>query len=114
MARNESLAQGELTDTMYYILITLLQPMHGYVIMQTIEEMTEGSLKIGPASMYTTLKKLKTNELIVEKVSENNKKIYQISDEGKELLQKEVARREVMVQHGIKALEGRNNEKKID
>ncbi|SDO45058.1 PadR family transcriptional regulator [Alkalicoccus daliensis] len=114
MARNESLKQGELTDTMYYILITLLQPMHGYAIMQAIEKMTNGTLKIGPASMYTTLKKLKTKELIVEKLEENNKKVYLISNYGKTVLQKEVVRREMMVQHGKIALEGNINEEKME
>ena len=58
MGRNVSLEMGELTDTAYYILLSLVDAKHGYLIMQTIEEMTEQRFSIGPASMYTTIKKL--------------------------------------------------------
>ena len=64
MGRNVSLEMGELTDTAYYILLSLVDAKHGYLIMQTIEEMTEQRFSIGPASMYTTIKKLLAAELI--------------------------------------------------
>ena len=40
MPRNSSLSEGQLTDSEYYILLTLLRPMHGYGIMQYIEKLT--------------------------------------------------------------------------
>ena len=48
----------QLTDSMFYILTALTKPRHGYAIMNLIEETTDGTISIGPASMYTIIKKL--------------------------------------------------------
>lgn len=41
-----------LTEATYYILLSLVKPMHGYGIMQMVEEMTNGEVKLGP-ELYT-------------------------------------------------------------
>src|SRR5690625_6709141 len=48
----------QLTDSMFYIMAALTKPRHGYAIMNLIEETTKGVITIGPASMYTIIKKL--------------------------------------------------------
>jgi DNA-binding PadR family transcriptional regulator len=98
MARNDSLEMGELTDTSYYILLSLIDAKHGYLIMKNIETMTEGSFSIGPASMYTSIQKLLSAELIQLIETENKKrKTYVATENGIELLKKEVQRRREMV-----------------
>ncbi|TDL34218.1 PadR family transcriptional regulator [Jeotgalibacillus sp. S-D1] len=100
MARNDSLETGELTDTSYYILLSLMEPRHGYLIMKNIEEMTKNQMKIGPASMYTTIKKLLSAGLIEQFGEEIDKrKTYIATDQGVSLLKKDVLRREEMVRH---------------
>jgi len=100
MARNDALKMGELTDSAYYILLSLLEAKHGYLIMKTIEEVTEGRIAIGPASLYTTLKKLLTAEYIEALGDEGGqRKTYITTDKGIELLKKEVQRRREMVSH---------------
>lgn len=47
-----------LTDSTYLILLALLKPKHGYLIMKQIHELSQGTFEIGPATMYTILKKL--------------------------------------------------------
>ena len=69
-----------LTPQMYYVLLVLHQPMHGYEIMNKITEITHGEVTVGAGSLYTLLK------------VENNKKIYQITNLGKKKLQKEKER----------------------
>ncbi|MBM7616118.1 PadR family transcriptional regulator [Alkaliphilus hydrothermalis] len=103
MPRNDSLETGELTDTAYYILLTLIEANHGYLIMKSIEELTDSKFSIGPASMYTTIKKLLSVGLIrlVEDHSDN-RKTYITTDKGIELLKKEVQRRKDMVSHAEK------------
>ncbi|WP_406541714.1 PadR family transcriptional regulator [Clostridium ljungdahlii] len=64
MARNNSLEMGELTDAYYYILLSLIKPKHGYLIMKSVEKMSEGKFSIGPASLYTSIKKLLDAKLI--------------------------------------------------
>lgn len=51
MAKSGSLEMGELTNTAFYILLSLLEEKHGYLIMKPIEELTEGQFLIGPASL---------------------------------------------------------------
>ncbi|WP_042454392.1 PadR family transcriptional regulator [Neobacillus dielmonensis] len=100
MPRNDSLEMGELTDTAYYILLSLVEAKHGYLIMKFIEDLTDHQFTIGPASMYTTIKKLLSSELIQLCADEDEKrKTYIATDKGMELLKKEVERRRIMVQH---------------
>ena len=105
MARAKSLNTGELTDTMYYILLNLIKPSHGYMIMQNVEALTHNKFSIGPGSLYTTLKKLLDEDLIkMIKDQEDNKKTYVITDKGLRMLQEEVARKQDMVSHAEKIL----------
>ncbi|WP_029270973.1 PadR family transcriptional regulator [Virgibacillus alimentarius] len=93
----------ELTDTPFYILVSLMEAKHGYFIMKSIETMTNGNFIVGPASMYTTIQKLLSAELI-ELVDEGDrrKKTYITTKKGVQLLKKEVKRRQEMVRHAEK------------
>ncbi|MGK3722652.1 PadR family transcriptional regulator [Priestia megaterium] len=105
MPRNDSLEMGELTDTSYYILLSLVEAKHGYLIMKTIEGMTNNQFSIGPASMYTTIKKLLAAKLIALCDEGNEKKkTYVATDKGIDLLKKEVQRRKVMIRHAEEIL----------
>jgi len=104
MPRSDSLKVGELTDTSYYILLSLVDANHGYMIMKTIEEMTNNQFSIGSASMYTTIKKLLNAELITLCDEVNKKKIYLATEKGIELLGKEVQRRKKMIKYAEKIL----------
>ena len=100
MARNKTLSTGELTDTTFYILLNLVNPSHGYMIMQNVEKLTGNSFSIGPGSLYTTLKKLLDEELIAMiKDQEENKKTYVITNKGLSMLKEEVKRKKEMVYH---------------
>ncbi|MBY0755307.1 PadR family transcriptional regulator [Clostridium sardiniense] len=105
MARKKALEEDILTDSTYYILLTLVRPMHGYGIMQEIKELSNNKIDIGPASLYTILKKLQDGELI--KLLDDNgdrRKTYILTDKGKELIKKDIERRRLMVSYGEKAL----------
>ncbi|OIJ15175.1 PadR family transcriptional regulator [Anaerobacillus arseniciselenatis] len=101
MARSDALKSGELTDSAYYILMSLLEARHGYLIMKWIEEITDGQLSVGPASLYTTLKKLLDGEFIEELsgADDGKRKTYVTTEKGLTLLKKEVERRRDMVLH---------------
>ncbi|SHE93938.1 DNA-binding transcriptional regulator, PadR family [Seinonella peptonophila] len=105
MPRFDSLEAGALTDISYYILLSLIEAKHGYLIMKTIDQMTDHQFTIGPASMYTTIKKLLAAKLISEigGTGDRNKKTYVTTKKGLELLQKDVERRRKMVEHAEKA-----------
>ncbi|WP_394556448.1 PadR family transcriptional regulator [Priestia aryabhattai] len=107
MPRNDSLETGELTDTSYYILVSLIEAKHGYLIMKTIEDMTNQQFSIGPASMYTTIKKLLAAELIMlYGESKDKKKTYVATEKGIHFLKKEIQRRKEMIKHAEDILGG--------
>lgn len=93
-----------LTDSTYLILLALLKPQHGYAIMKEITVLTDGNVEIGPASMYTILKKLVKSEWIQLEENLDRKKIYQITPQGIDVLKKEVQRRKIFYQAGEKML----------
>ncbi|MGX7162537.1 PadR family transcriptional regulator [Enterococcus massiliensis] len=108
--------EESLTDSTYLILLALLKPQHGYAIMKEISELTNGAFEIGPASMYTILKKLQKNQLILLEESSDRKKIYQITEKGIKSLKHEVERRRLFYEAGVGLLakiEGEPNEKKV-
>ena len=95
-----------MTDSTYLILLSLLEPRHGYAIMKGISDMTHDSVSIGPASMYTILKKLEKKGDIRLKEDKDRKKIYIITDQGKADLIKEVERRRMFYEAGRSLLNG--------
>lgn len=105
MARGKALDDDILTDSTYYILISLIKPTHGYAIMQEVQESSQGEMVIGPASLYTILKKLQNAALIEPyQVDEDRKKTYILTKKGIEVLEKDIKRRMNMVEVGQKAL----------
>ena len=110
MARKSSFDEEQLTDSSYYILLTLVEEKHGYSIMQNVEALTDGELKIGPASLYTILKKMQGAQMIKQIENDNDRrKVYNITDKGRSVLLKEIKRRIAMAEHGkgvLKLLEG--------
>lgn len=105
MSKANTFETEQLTDSAYYILLALLQEQHGYAIMKYIDELTSGQMTIGPATLYTLLKRMSQEGLI--KKTENNserKKEYIATEKGIELINKEVQRRVRMAQHGVSVL----------
>lgn len=97
MARNNSLKMGELTDGYYYILLSLMQPKHGYMIMKSVEKISQNTFSIGPASLYTSIKKLLDGGLIKLTEESQQKKVYIITDRGIEFLKNEIEKKRKMV-----------------
>lgn len=83
-----------LTHTTYFILVSLITPMHGYGIMQKVEEMSDGEVKLGPGTLYGALSKLEKQGVIrkTEEVDEERRKYYVLTDLGKQLVKLELQR----------------------
>ncbi|MEY8749137.1 PadR family transcriptional regulator [Alkalicoccobacillus gibsonii] len=89
----------QLTDSMFYIMAALTKPRHGYAIMNLIEEKTDGILTIGPASMYTIIKKLLKNEWIyLHDATDSRRKTYLLTQKGRTVLEEDVELRKKMIQ----------------
>lgn len=81
-----------MTETAFFILLCLRKPNHGYGIVQAVEKMTEGAVKLTPGTMYGSLSKMEKDGLICFIREEDKRKIYQITDLGQEVLQLELTR----------------------
>lgn len=88
-----------LTETTYYILVALLEPGHGYYIMQKVEELSKGKVRIAAGTMYGAIENLLKQKLIQSVPSEDKRrKMYVITDRGKEVLRMEIARLKGLVE----------------
>lgn len=87
-----------LTETTYYILLSLLEPAHGYIIMQKIEELSGEQVKIAAGTLYGAIENLLKQKLIQSVKSEDKRrKVYVITKRGKEILQLDLERMHHMV-----------------
>jgi DNA-binding PadR family transcriptional regulator len=96
-----------LTEPMYYILLTLSEPQHGYGIMQEVERRTEGRVKIGAGTLYNLLSRFEEENIIVQISEENRRKTYTLTDKGLNILMDEYQRLKQLVSDGSDFLEGR-------
>ncbi len=53
-----------LTESTYLIMLSLIQPMHGYGVMQEVKELTGGVVRLGPGTMYGALAALQERRMI--------------------------------------------------
>ena len=81
-----------MSETMFYILYALKEERHGYGIMQYVEGLTNGRIRLGAGTVYQTLSKLESEKLIIPVREIDRKKEYVITDTGKELFLLESAR----------------------
>ena len=81
-----------MTETAFYILLCLKKPNHGYGIVQTVEKLTDGAIRLAPGTMYGSLSKMEKDGLIQLIREEDKRKIYQITELGLEVLQLELKR----------------------
>lgn len=81
-----------MTETGFYILLCLKEPNHGYGIVQKVDQMTEGEIKLSPGTMYGSLSKMEKDGVIQFVREEEKRKIYQITALGTEVLELELKR----------------------
>ena len=81
-----------MTETGFYILLCLQTPNHGYGIVQKVKELTDNEVVLGPGTMYGSLAKMEKDALIEFVLEEEKRKIYQITELGKEVLEQELRR----------------------
>lgn len=99
-----------LTQPMYYILLSLKEKRHGYEIMQYVEWLTEGRVKVGPGTLYSLLSRFEDDGYI-EMVSDNdNKKTYLITTLGKEVLNEEIERLKALLNDATSVKGGNEDE----
>ena len=98
-------SNNPMSETAYYILLSLLEERHGYGIMQHVTNITTNRINLGAGTVYGTLAKLEKAKMISTTKEEEKRKYYHITPEGKALLQKELLRIRELYQNGMEAME---------
>ncbi|EGO2738455.1 PadR family transcriptional regulator [Aerococcus viridans] len=76
-----------LTETVYYILLSLLEPAHGYLIIQKVEELSNYEVRMAAGTLYGAIENLLKLKFIKPVKSEDKRrKVYVITQEGKNIL----------------------------
>ena len=105
----ESKGNTALTEAVYYILLSLYEPLHGYGIMQHVEELSHGRLTLAAGTLYGAINTLLGKKWIMALPGENNsrKKEYQITVNGKSVIVEEIKRLEELLENGKNIVGGR-------
>jgi DNA-binding PadR family transcriptional regulator len=94
-----------LTAPVFYILLSLsMRDRHGYDILKHVDESSDGQIRLGPGTLYTTLKRLLDRGLITELADrpdpdhdDARRRYYRLTPRGRAELKGELAR----MQHAI-------------
>jgi len=89
-----------LTEATYYILLALDEPLHGYGVMQKVEAISQGAVRLGPGTLYGAFQSLEKEGLIRMIREEERRKCYQLTGKGRQVLAAQVGRLQVMLANG--------------
>ena len=93
-----------LTEAVYYILLSLYTPLHGYGIMQNVLNISDGRVNLAAGTLYGALTTLQEKGWIVslDDMENSRKKIYEITEQGKDVINIELKRLEELVNNGYR------------
>jgi DNA-binding PadR family transcriptional regulator len=97
-----------LTEATYYIMLTLIEPLHGYAVMQKVEQISKGTVKVGPGTLYGVFDALEKAGLIFMVKEKDRRKSYELTTKGKDVLANQIKRLEIMSNNGIAVLDQLN------
>ncbi len=91
-----------LTEAVYYILLSLDKPLHGYGMMQHVEELSRGRVRLAPGTLYGALNTLLARGWIraVDGEIGQRKKEYVLTPTGREIVLQELERLHELVENG--------------
>ena len=95
-----------LTEATYYILLSLVQPRHGYGIMQRAEALSGGRVRLAAVTLYGALNTLCDKGWILQLPApdDSRRKDYKLTELGLKILKNEVARLRELADNGEKIL----------
>ena len=102
------MANLPLTEAVYYILLSLMEPMHGYGIMQNVETLSGGRVRLAAGTLYGAINTLLERGWItaLPGTKDSRKNEYQITDLGKEAVAAEITRRLELLKNGRQIMGG--------
>jgi len=104
--------RSPLTEAVFYILLSVVEPLHGYGIMQQVKELSRGRVNLGAGTLYGAINTLLDKAWIVPEGQEvdSRKKSYKITGEGLRRIESELDRLKELLDNGIKIMEVQHEE----
>ena len=95
-----------LTEAVYYILLSLQEPLHGYGIIQNVDKLSGGRVRLAAGTLYGALNTLLDKGWIraLENEADSRKKEYRITEAGLDVLKAEVQRLRELLENGMRIL----------
>ena len=86
-----------------------MEPMHGYGIMQNVESLSGGRVRLAAGTLYGAINTLLEKGWItaLPGIKDSRKKEYQITDEGKQVVAAELLRLQELLTNGTRIMEGK-------
>lgn len=102
-----SMANSALTEAVYYILLSLTEPLHGYGIMQNVSQLSNGRVNLAAGTLYGAINTLLEKNWIraLPGESDSRKKEYLITETGKHMLRSELTRLNELIENGKRILD---------
>ena len=102
------MANFALTEAVYYILLSLMHPMHGYGIMQNVEVLSGGRVRLAAGTLYGAINTLLEKGWItaLPGIKDSRKKEYQITETGIKAVESEIIRLQELLRNGRQIMEG--------
>ncbi|MEH7353295.1 PadR family transcriptional regulator [Neobacillus drentensis] len=91
-----------MTETAFYILLSLTEPRHGYGIVKHVEDITNGRIVLGSGTVYGTLTKMQKDGIITVFADEERKRVYEVTETGRKLITAEINRLKELYQNALK------------
>ncbi len=109
------MAHQAITEAVYYILLSLMKPLHGYGIMQNVEQLSNDRVRLAAGTLYGAINTLLEKGWItaagatspaigLSQDKGNRKKEYLITERGKEMLQAEISRLQELLENGTRIM----------
>lgn len=104
----ESSERGALTEAVFYILLSLYSPLHGYGIMQNVKDLSSERVNLGAGTLYGAINTLLEKNWIklLEGEENSRKKEYEITELGKSIVNIEIERLQELLVNGKKIVGG--------
>lgn len=95
-----------LTEAVYYILLSLQEPLHGYGIIQNVDKLSGGRVRLAAGTLYGAINTLLDKGWIraLENEADSRKKEYRITEAGLDVLKAEVRRLRELLENGMHIL----------
>jgi len=88
-----------MTETMFYILLSLRTPRHGYGVLLHVRKITDGRIELSAGTIYNSLSRLERDGMITLHNEADRRKTYKIQAPGRAVLRAEQQRLEELLRN---------------